>query len=51
MIGFFVLIGKYEVFFSINDCWKIRGVLSAFVVGWKKEQLFRRTPPMAALGD
>ena len=36
MIGFFVFIGKYEVFFSIIDCWKIRGVLSALVVGWKK---------------
>ena len=30
-------IGKLEVFFS------------AMVVGWKKEQLFPRTPPLAAL--
>ena len=36
MIVFFVFIGKYEVFFSIIDCWKIRGVLSVLVVGWKK---------------
>ena len=38
MIVFFVFIGKYEVFFSIIDCWKIRGVLSALVVGWKKRK-------------
>ena len=49
MVGFTVFIGKYEVFFSIIDCWKIRGVLSALVVGWKKEQLFRTTFPVAAL--
>ena len=45
----FLFVGKSEVFYSKIDRWKSRGVLSAFVLGWKKEQLFRRTPRVAAL--
>ena len=49
MIEFFVFIGKYEVFFSIIDCWKIIGVFQHWSLVRKKEQLFRRTPLVAAL--
>ena len=49
MIEFYVFIGKYEVFFSIIDCWKIKAVLLSLIVGWKKEQLFHRRATLISL--